>query len=165
VIITTNQGDIHLRLDAEMSPETVDNFLVNYVSRDFYNATIFHYVESEFIVAAGGFTADLLNKETRAPIRNEADNGLKNLRGTVAMSRDSEYADSATSQFFINLADNDGLDHDPEQEGANGYCVFGEVVAGIEVVEQIASLPAQNVGDFQNVPVSAVVIQSVKRVK
>ncbi len=165
VIIQTSLGTIKCRLDAEKAPETVDNFLHNYVDRDFYADTVFHYVAPEFIIG-GGFTADLQPKETRSPIRNEASNGLKNVRGTIAMSRDPEYINSATSEFFINVVDNPSLDQsDPAEATGYGYCVFGEVIEGMDVVERIAQAPVQTQGDFDNVPVEPVVIEAIQRVK
>jgi cyclophilin family peptidyl-prolyl cis-trans isomerase len=163
VVITTNRGEIKLRLNAERAPETVDNFLVNYVQRGFYDETVFHHAEPGFIVAAGGFRADLEPQQTRAPIRCEASNGLTNRRGTVAMSRHAEYADSATCQFYINVGDNHALDPNPATE-SSGYCVFGEVVEGMEVVDAIAAVPVQSRGDFPNLPVEPVVIQSVRQI-
>ncbi len=166
VTITTSLGDIRVRLDAEKAPETVDNFLYNYVDRGFYDGTIFHYVQDDFIAMAGGYDAELKEKEPRPPIRNEAGNGVKNLRGTVAMSRDPAYADSATSQFYFNLADNVTLDQtDAEQGETFGYCVFGEVVEGLDVLEKIAQVEVHAVDEFTNVPVEPIVIKSAKRDK
>lgn len=167
VVIHTSLGDIRVRLNAEKAPVTVDNFLANYVRRGFYDGTIFHYVDVEGkMMAAGGFTADYQAREPRAPIINEATNGLKNVRGAIAMARDHAYAQSATSQFFINLADNPDLDHrDTESSEDYGYCVFGEVVAGMEVVDAIARVQVHDQGDFVSTPVQPVVIESIEQVK
>jgi cyclophilin family peptidyl-prolyl cis-trans isomerase len=163
VVLKTSLGDIRLRLNAEKAPLTVDNFLSNYVDRRFYDGTVFHYVEKDFMVAAGGYTADLEPKETRAYVKNEANNGLKNKRGAVAMVRHPDHADSATSQFFINLSDN--ADLDPQQgegEDAAGYCVFGEVVEGMEVIDRIAEVEVADRNQFPKTPVAPIVIESVQ---
>lgn len=166
VTIVTSLGDIRVRLNAEKASETVDNFLYNYVDRDYYNGTVFHFVQDGFITIAGGYDAELNAKEARPPIRNEAGNGLKNVRGTIAMSRHPEYADSATSQFYFNLADNATLDQTDTENGETfGYCVFGEVVEGIDVLEKIAKVAVHDAGDFASVPVQPIVIQAVRRDK
>lgn len=166
VTISTTLGNIRVRLNGEKAPETVDNFLYNYVDRSFYEGTIFHFVQGDFIAIAGGFDAELNPQEVRPPIRNEADNGLKNVRGTIAMSRELEYSDSATSQFYFNLADNAMLDQtDAEKSETFGYCVFGEVIEGQDVLDKIAKVKVRDVGDFSNVPVEPIVIQSVQRDK
>lgn len=153
VLISTSLGDIKLELYEEEAPITVANFL-SYVEEGFYDNTIFHRVINNFMVQGGGITADMKQKPTKAPIKNEADNGLKNERGTVAMAR-TAVVDSATSQFFINHRDNSFLDH-----GARdfGYAVFGKVVEGIEVVDKIAAVQTRP-GD---VPVETVSILSIK---
>jgi len=164
VEIKTSVGRIRLKLNAEKAPRTVENFLANYVDRGFYSGTVVHYVERDYIMIAGGYTADLKPQATRTPIRNEARSAPKNLRGTIAMSRDPDYADSATSQFFINLADNDSLDYQESEEGANnGYCVFGEVIQGMDLIDQFASVQVHDVDEFPNVPVDAIVIESISR--
>ena len=166
VQIKTNLGQIRLQLDAKKAPQTVENFLENYVDRDHYQGTVFHYVESEFIVIAGGYTADLKPKNTRAPIRNESRGAAKNVRGTVAMARDPQYADSATSHFFFNLVDNPSLDYQESDEEVNeGYCVFGKIIDGMDVVTRIAAAKVHDVEGFPNVPVEPVVIESISRVK
>lgn len=166
VEIKTGLGSIRIRLNVEKAPVTVDNFLANYVERGFYDQTVFHYVDKGFMIAGGGYTADLQPKPARAYIRNEAANGLKNVRGTVAMARPPEHADSATSQFFINLADNPGLDFKDTTSGENyGYCVFGEVVAGMDVVDQIADTPVVDKDQFPKTPATPVVIESVRRLQ
>lgn len=166
VLIRTSLGDIHLKLDAIQAPETVDNFLTNYVDRQFYNETVFHFVDPEFIILGGGYTASMEAKEARTPIRNEARNGLKNRRGTIAMSRHPGYVDSATCEFFINVQDNPKLDHQSVDDSAQfGYCVFGEVVAGMEVVERISRVAVGSQGEFTQVPTQPVVIRTVERLK
>jgi cyclophilin family peptidyl-prolyl cis-trans isomerase len=154
VLIKTTLGDITLELDAEKAPVSVENFL-GYASDGFYDGTIFHRVIPDFMIQAGGMTADMSPKEPRAPIRNEADNGLKNERGTVAMARTAA-KDSATSQFFINVKDNVFLDH-----GARdfGYAVFGRVIDGMDVADAIAAVRTAP-GDL---PVETVSIISVRR--
>jgi peptidyl-prolyl cis-trans isomerase A (cyclophilin A) len=127
---------------------------------------VFHYVEKGFMLAGGGYTADLQPKETRAFIRSEANNGLKNKRGTIAMVRQPDHADSATSQFFINLVDNPGLNRgQTEETDKDGYCVFGEVVEGMDVVDRIAEVPVTDRGVFPNTPVTPVVINSAKWIR
>ncbi|MEQ8789635.1 MAG: peptidylprolyl isomerase [Pirellulaceae bacterium] len=164
VTIKTTQGDIKLRLDAEKAPITVDNFLSNYVDRGYYDQTVFHYVEDGFMIAGGGFTADLQPKEARAEILNEAHNGLKNKRYTIAMARNPEYVNSATSQFWINLADNSFLDYTSDEDASTyGYCVFGEVIAGQEVVDRIAKTPVHDTEAFPKTPTTPVVVQTVVR--
>jgi cyclophilin family peptidyl-prolyl cis-trans isomerase len=167
VVIKTSVGDIQVRLNAEKAPRTVDNFLENYVNRGFYEGTTFHYVEKDFMVIAGGFTADRQAKETRAPISNESHNGLKNVRGTVAMARHADYRDSATSQFFINLVDNPSLDfveaEDEEGEDIDGYCVFGEVTQGMDVIDRVAATPVHDQDGFPNTPKTPIVIQAIER--
>jgi peptidyl-prolyl cis-trans isomerase A (cyclophilin A) len=164
VIIDTTLGSFRVKLDPKKAPLTVDNFLTNYVDRDFYVGTIFHFVDPNFMIAGGGFTSDLKAKETNCYVRNEADNGLKNVRGTIAMTRDPEYVDSATSQFFINLADNTALDHtDPESPQGFGYCVFGQVIEGMETVDRIAQVAVADKGQFPSTPVEPVVMKSIRR--
>ena len=153
VIITTSQGDITLRLFADEAPVTVENFL-NYVDSGHYRGTIFHRVISGFMIQGGGFTANLVQKSTNAPIRNESDNGLSNRRGTIAMARTSN-PDSATSQFYINHADNPTLDATPNRAG---YAVFGEVVDGMAVVDAIAAVRTSYGSHHQNVPLEPITI-------
>jgi len=158
VVLNTSLGEIKLELDAEKAPVTVKNFLA-YVDGGFYDGTVFHRVIPGFMIQGGGMTADMGQKQTRAPIENEADNGLKNDRGTVAMARTAD-KDSATSQFFINLKDNEFLNH-----GARdfGYAVFGRVVEGMDVVDKIAAVPTGSKGMHQNVPAEPVLIKSARR--
>ena len=157
VTFHTNHGDIVIKTFDDKAPETVKNFL-DYCREGFYNNTIFHRVIPGFMVQGGGFTADMQQKTTNAPIKNEADNGLRNLRGTIAMARTAE-KDSATSQFFINVADNAFLDHGQRDFG---YAVFGKVTKGMDVVDKIAQVRTENVGPDQNVPSKPIVITSVK---
>ncbi len=160
VLISTNHGDIKLELDKEKAPITVENFLV-YVNEGFYDDTIFHRVIPGFMVQGGGFEDGMNQKPTKDPIKNEADNGVTNNRGTVAMARTS-VVDSATSQFFINLADNDFLNNGSRDFG---YAVFGKVVEGMDVVDKIAALKTGTSGPFRDVPEEAVTITSTKVVE
>jgi cyclophilin family peptidyl-prolyl cis-trans isomerase len=158
VEMQTSQGTILIELDSEKSPKTVQNFL-QYTRDGYYNDTIFHRVIDGFMIQGGGFTKNMNEKQTGSAIQNEAKNGLKNLRGTIAMARRGD-PHSATAQFFINHKDNAMLDY-PGQDGW-GYAVFGKVVKGLDVVDKIAKVPTGNRGMHQNVPVEPVVIQSVK---
>jgi len=166
VVIKTTAGEIQVQLFAEKSPQTVDNFLTNYVNSQFYNETIFHHVEPGSMLIGGGYTADMQPKPARTPIFNESRNGLSNRKGTIAMIRDADSPHSATTQFFINLADNPTLDYKTtETDEILGYCVFGEVVSGMDVVERIAQAPTAAQGDFQRVPTPTVAIQAIERVR
>ena len=158
VILSTSHGDITIDLNSEKAPITVENFL-QYVDAGFYDKTIFHRVIPGFMVQGGGLTEDMKNKATRAPIKNEADNGSKNERGSLSMARTQD-VNSATSQFFINLKDNAFLDHGTRDFG---YAVFAKVVEGIDVVDKIAVVPTGNRGGHQDVPVEPVFIQSARR--
>jgi len=164
VAIDTSLGQIVVRLDGEKSPITVANFL-SYVGAGHYDQTVFHQVLKDYAVLAGTFTTDLVEKKTFTPIRNEAHNGLKNRRGTIAMARQAGVIDSATSQFFINVADNPSLDQKDRTVEGYGYCVFGEVTAGMNVVDKIAALPVEDKDRFQRMPVEQVVIRSIRRVQ
>jgi cyclophilin family peptidyl-prolyl cis-trans isomerase len=164
VQLETTQGNITLELYPDEAPQTVKNFL-DYVDAGYYNGTVFHRVIEGFMIQGGGYTADLSRKgDTRPPIRNEADNGLKNKRGTVAMARTSD-PHSATAQFFINHVDNEFLDHTGKNVRGWGYCVFGEVVDGMDVVDKIAETPTGVRNRMPNVPEVPVVIVSAKRVE
>jgi len=163
VIIETSYGDITVELNDEKAPQSVTNFLA-YVDSQHYSDTIFHRVIKDFMIQGGNFTTDMTPKTTRAPIKNEANNGLRNLRGTIAMARTS-VVDSATSQFFINLKDNGFLDHKNSSPQGYGYAVFGKVVKGMDVVDKIGSTRTHNFRRFQDVPVEPVVIRSIKRTK
>ena len=159
VTMETSMGTITLELDDAKAPVTVANF-VQYAKDGHYDGTIFHRVIDGFMIQGGGFTKDMNQKETREPIRNEAMNGLKNLRGTIAMAR-TMVVDSATSQFFINLVDNAFLDFQNPTPQGFGYAVFGKVVDGMDVVDQIAKVKTGFSGPHQNVPEEAIVIKKV----
>ena len=161
VKLATSLGDIVVELDAAKAPKSVENF-VQYVNDKHYDGTIFHRVIDGFMVQAGGFTPDMAQKPTRAPIPLEASNGLKNNKYTIAMARTGN-PNSATSQFFINVKDNDNLNA-PQPDG-HGYTVFGKVVSGTEVVDKIKAVATGNRGMHQNVPTTPVVIQSATLVK
>jgi len=160
VKLQTNQGDIVITLDAEKAPKTVENFL-GYVKSGFYDGTIFHRVIDGFMVQGGGFEAGLKQKPTQAPIENEANNGLKNDKYTVAMARTSD-PHSATAQFFINVANNDFLNFTAPTPNGWGYAVFGKVTEGTEVVDKIKGVKTGNSGFHQNVPTEDVVIEKAE---
>jgi peptidyl-prolyl cis-trans isomerase A (cyclophilin A) len=163
--VLTNQWAITVELDAEHAPISVSNF-IGYVDAGHYEGTVFHQVEPGFIAAAGGYNEQLTEKAApQRPIRNEADNGLKNVRGTIACARSPDVIDSTTSQFFFNLADNGQLDHSGREPAEYGYCVFGKVVDGLEVLDKIAATPSGPQGDLPNVPQQAIVIERVTRVR
>lgn len=163
VLLHTNKGDITLELDAEKAPKTVENFL-KYVDAGFYDGTIFHRVINNFMVQGGGFEVGMAQKDTNDPIENEANNGLKNDRYTVAMARTND-PHSATAQFFINIADNDFLNHTNPTPNGWGYAVFGKVVEGTEVVDAIKGVKTGNKGFHQDVPVEDVIIETASVVK
>jgi len=158
VKLQTNFGAITLDLDAEKAPQTVANFL-QYVNDGFFNDTIFHRVIDGFMIQGGGFMADMTQKATRDQIQNEATNGLKNDAYTIAMAR-TPNPHSASSQFFINLADNGFLNHTGQTSQGWGYCVFGKVIEGKDVVDKIAKVKTGNNAGHQDVPVEAVIIES-----
>lgn len=160
VKFTTNHGVFTLELFADKAPKTVENFL-NYVQNGFYDGTIFHRVIDGFMIQGGGFTPEMAQKKTNAPIENEAANGVENKRGTIAMARTND-PHSATAQFFINVIDNDFLNFKAPSGSGWGYCVFGEVKDGMDVIDSIKSVPTGNHGFHQNVPVEAVVIEKVE---
>ena len=164
VVLHTNYGDITLELYPDKAPKSVKNFL-KYVDDGFYNGTVFHRVISTFMIQGGGFSQTLSQKPTRAPITNEADNGLSNARGTVAMARTND-PHSATAQFFINVQDNPYLDHTGKDSSRSwGYAVFGKVVGGMETVDQIRGLKTGPRGPFRSdVPVDDAIIESAERV-
>ena len=155
----TSHGDFTVELYAEEAPETVANFLA-YVDAEFFDGTIFHRIVPGFVIQGGGLDVDFANRETRDPIRNEAKNGLKNLRGTLSMARTSAI-DSATSQFFVNLADNACLDHSARDFG---YAVFGRVTDGMTVIDTIAKVPTGRRKGYQDAPLEDVVIKSARRI-
>ncbi len=159
VVIETSLGSITAELDRANAPVSVANFLA-YAESGFYNGTVFHRVIRGFMIQGGGMTADLERKETRAPIRNEATNGLPNDRGTLAMAR-TNVVDSATAQFFINTVNNPGLNNRGTDPGSYGYAVFGRVIDGLDVVDQIENTATGRRGPFQDVPNTTVEILSV----
>ncbi len=163
VKLQTNKGDIVIELDAEKAPETVKNFL-EYVNSGFYNGTIFHRVIGNFMIQGGGFEPGMRQKQTRAPIKNEAANGLSNDTYTVAMARTGE-PHSATAQFFINVKNNGFLNYTAPTQQGYGYCVFGKVVEGKEVVDAIKQVKTGSAGFFQDVPVEDVIIVKAEVVK
>ncbi len=161
VIIETSLGTIEVELFADKAPISTANFL-KYADDGFYNGTVFHRVISNFMIQGGGFTEAMVQKPTQAQIKNEATNGLKNVRGTLAMAR-TNVVDSATSQFFINVKDNPFLDNSGTDAAHYGYAVFGKVASGMDVVEKIKAVPTKSKPPYDDVPVTAVVIKSVKR--
>lgn len=156
VVMETSLGEIEIELFSEQAPLTVENFR-RYVADGFYDGLIFHRVIPGFVIQGGGMESDMEQRPNRAPIKNEADNGLKNLRGTLSMAR-TGVVDSATSQFFINLADNPALDHRGKNPPAYGYAVFGRVAKGMEVVDSIAAKPTTSKGFHQDVPAEEILI-------
>ena len=164
VVITTSMGEIRVKLWSDLAPKTVENFLA-YVDSGYYNATIFHRVIDGFMIQGGGFNEQMQERPTRAPIRNEASAAAKNRRGTIAMARTND-PHSATAQFFINHGDrNDFLDHRDNTVRGYGYAAFGEVTAGMDVVDRIAKVKTTRVGPYEDVPAQPVVIQSIRRAK
>jgi cyclophilin family peptidyl-prolyl cis-trans isomerase len=159
VLIETSKGNITVELFPSQAPQSSGNFL-NYVNTGFYDGLVFHRVIPNFMIQAGGMTPDMEEKPKNAPIRNEADNGLKNLRGTLAMARTGE-PHSASSQFFINVADNAFLNHRGKSFEGWGYAVFGQVVDGMDVVDAIAAVPRGNRGPYGDVPIEPVVMKRV----
>ena len=155
----TNHGNFEITLDRENAPLTCANF-EEYIKAGFYDGTIFHRVIPNFMVQGGGFTADMEQKSTREQIKNEADNGLQNLTGTLAMARTPD-PHSAAAQFFINVNDNAFLNHTAQTQDGWGYCVFGSVSSGMDVIMEISMTPTANHGMYQNVPVEPIVIESI----
>lgn len=160
VVMDTSKGTIELALDPGMAPKTVENF-VAYAKAGFYNGTIFHRVIPGFMVQGGGFSPAMEQRPTRDPIQNEAGNGLKNKRGTIAMARTGD-PHSATSQFFINVADNGMLDFTSPEGSGWGYAVFGKVTKGMDVVDAIVGVPTTTVGPYADVPEAAIEIRKVE---
>jgi peptidyl-prolyl cis-trans isomerase B (cyclophilin B) len=160
ITLHTNLGNITLELDFENTPKTAENFL-SYVKSGHYNGTIFHRVMNGFMIQGGGFDLDMKQKSTQTPIKNEAQSGGTNKRGTIAMARTSD-PHSATAQFFINVVDNDFLNFKSESGNGWGYCVFGQVVDGMDVVDQIKKVATTSKLGHQNVPVENVVIEKVE---
>ncbi|MEE9336889.1 MAG: peptidylprolyl isomerase [Methylococcaceae bacterium] len=163
VKLSTSLGDIIIQLNAEKAPVSAANFLT-YVKEGFYDGTIFHRVIPDFMAQGGGFDADFKQKEVHAPIKNEADNGLKNLRGTLAMARTSD-PDSATAQFFINYKDSSFLDYTNPTPQGWGYAVFAEVVEGMDIVDAMAKQETGNRGGHQDVPKENIIINKAEVVK
>ena len=159
VIMRTTFGDIKLELDAERAPKTVENFLM-YAREGFFNGTIFHRGIDNFMIQGGGFDTEMQQKSTQEPIENEADNGLNNDTATIAMARTMD-PHSATAQFFINVKDNDFLNHSGKTMQGWGYAVFGKVVEGEEVLDKIRAVPTTSRAGHQDVPVDPVIIESV----
>jgi peptidyl-prolyl cis-trans isomerase B (cyclophilin B) len=157
VELHTNHGVVKIELDAEKAPKTVENFLT-YVKQGHYDGTVFHRVIDGFMIQGGGFTPGMEQKPTNAPVDNEADNGLKNEKGTLAMARTND-PHSATAQFFINVKDNDFLNFSSPSPQGWGYCVFGKVVEGLDVIEAIRKVKTGSKGFHQDVPVEDVVIE------
>ena len=160
IVINTSKGEIHVKLDEDNTPKTVANFL-NYVRSEFYNDTIFHRVIDGFMIQGGGFTADMENKATEKPIKNEAAHGRSNTRGTIAMARTRD-PHSATAQFFINVADNTSLDYKSEKPDGHGYCVFGEVVEGMDVVDAIVKSKTGQRHGHGDVPLEDIMIHDIR---
>jgi peptidyl-prolyl cis-trans isomerase B (cyclophilin B) len=160
VLISTSVGDMKVELYKDKAPKTVDNFL-GYVNDKFYDGTIFHRVIPRFMIQGGGFTPEMKEKPTKAPVKNEAGNGLKNTVGTLAMARTPD-VDSATAQFFINVKDNEFLDHRDDTLEGFGYCVFGKVIGGLKVAQQIEHVDTDTKGMYENVPVQPVIIKSIR---
>ena len=159
IVIETNMGNIELELYPDKAPISVENFK-SYVSEGFYNGLIFHRVIDGFMIQGGGFGSGLERKMTKEPIKNEANNGLKNERGTIAMAR-TNVVDSATSQFFINVADNTPLDYRDDSAQGYGYAVFGKVISGMDVVDKIKSVKTEMKNGMGDVPVEDVVMEKV----
>lgn len=160
VTMHTSLGDIVIKLNQRAAPRTVSNF-VDYALTRHYDGTIFHQIDTGYVLLGGSYTEKLLTKPVRYPIANEAHNGLKNVRGTIAMARNAADPNSATSQFFFNLADNPALDRKGERPEEAGYCVFGEVVQGLDVLEKISQVRTASVKGFDKLPVQTVVLNSV----
>jgi peptidyl-prolyl cis-trans isomerase B (cyclophilin B) len=163
VKLHTNKGDMLIELDADKAPKTVENFLA-YVKEGFYDGTIFHRVINNFMIQGGGFEPGMKQKQTHAPIENEANNGLKNDRYTLAMARTAD-PHSATAQFFINVANNDFLNFTAPTSNGWGYAVFGQVIEGTDVVDEIKKVKTGNKGFHQDVPVEDVIIESATLVE
>ena len=159
VTIATTVGQMTLELDADNAPKTVENFLA-YASSGFYDGTIFHRVINNFMIQGGGFTTDMEQKPTKAPVDNEANNGLKNERGTIAMARTQD-PHSATAQFFINVQDNDFLNHTGENMQGWGYTVFGKITQGEDVLDKIRCVQTGSQGGHQDVPTEPIIIDSI----
>ena len=160
VTMSTNMGDIHIELNSDKAPITTKNFLA-YVNDGHFDGLIFHRVIPGFMIQGGGFDSKMTQRPTKSPIKNEAHNGLKNVKGSIAMAR-TNVVDSATAQFFINVKDNDFLDHKNTSPDGYGYAVFGQVIEGMDIVHTIEKVKTGNRGMHQDVPVDVVVINSAK---
>jgi len=173
VIVHTSQGDIRIKLFSEEAPQTVSNFLDNYVDRGIYRDTLVHYVEKDYMMIAGGYTSGFEKIPSRAPVVYEGSNGLQNRRGTIAVNRHPDYIHSGTSEFFFNLVDNDFLNdgettvlsESGENSPAPGYCVFGEVIEGIEVMDKIGAVTVTDREGFSKSPAEPVTVISIERVR
>ena len=163
VEMETSKGKMVIELFPDKAPETVKNFL-NYVETKYYDGTIFHRVIPKFMIQGGGFTSDMKQKSAGAPIKNEADNGLKNNRGTIAMARTGD-PHSATAQFFINSVNNDFLNHKSKTQQGWGYVVFGKVISGMDVIDAISAVKTVTRGGFRDVPAETIEIRSAKVLK
>lgn len=159
ITLKTNLGDIKLKLDFEKAPITAENF-IKYAKEGFYDGTIFHRVIKGFMAQGGGFSSGMAEKTPRESIQNEANNGLSNKRGTIAMARTND-PHSASAQFFINLSDNDFLDHKNESTSGWGYCVFGEVIEGMDIVDKMTSIATGRMGFHDDVPKEEIIIEKV----
>ncbi|HVA46420.1 MAG TPA: peptidylprolyl isomerase [Pirellulales bacterium] len=164
VVLKTSLGDLTIKLDPQAAPRTVHNFL-HYVESGHYNQTIFHQIDAGYVALGGAYTPDLVERQSRYPIPNEAANGRKNVRGTIAMARSIDDIDSSTCQFFINLAENPHLDHRGERPEEYGFCVFGEVTEGLDVLDKISAIEVQDKDDFKKLPVETVLIETAYRVR
>lgn len=164
VVLETSLGEVTIELDVERAPLTVQNFL-NYIESGFYTDTVFHQVIEGYAILGGSYSSDWKEKQTQTPVRNEADKALPNTRGTIAMARLEDVIDSATSQFFINLVDNPSLDHKDRTAVEYGYCAFGKVVEGMDVVDRIATVPVEDAEGFPRKPVETVLIKQIRRVR
>jgi len=164
VLIETSLGDITVELDPVKAPLTVGNFL-SYVDDRHYDGTIFHQAIPGYVVLGGGYTRDLKELSVGPTIRNEAHHGLSNARGTIAMAREGDVVDSSTTQFFLNLGDNTSLDHQGRDAARYGYCVFGRVVAGLDVADAISKVEVRDTAGFEQIPVEPVTIKSIRRVQ
>ena len=161
VVMETTKGTIEIELDEVKAPITVENFLA-YVDVNFYTGTLFHRTIKNFVVQGGGVLPDMTEKPANAPIKNEASNGLSNLRGTIGMAREND-PDTATAQFFINTVDNVRLDHQPTNPQRFGYAVFGKVTEGMEVVDMIENAATHTVGEYEDTPMEQIIILSIRR--
>ncbi len=161
VVMETSKGTMEIELDDEKAPITVENFLT-YVDVAFFDGTLFHRAIKNFVIQGGGVLPDMTEKPTNGPIKNEALNGLSNLRGTIGMARETAI-DTATSQFFINTVDNVRLDHHPGNPQRYGYAVFGQVTKGMEVVDAIQNVPTHTIGEYADTPVEQIIIHSIRR--